>query len=76
MPIYEYRCTACENEFEVFVQSANSEVKCVECGDANLQRKFSVFGMKSGSKFRSSSSKGSCGSCSTHNCSSCNCSCG
>lgn len=71
MPIYEYQCKKCETEFEVFVTSQNTEVKCKKCGSQELQRKFSVFGMKSGEKFRSSSASSGCGSCSSSNCSHC-----
>ena len=73
MPIYEYQCQQCETDFEVLVKSSETEVKCKNCGSKDLQRKFSVFGMKSGEKFRSSSAKSGCSSCSGGSCSSCSC---
>ncbi len=39
MPTYDYRCDACEHQFEFF-QSITSEVlkKCPECGRRKLRR--------------------------------------
>lgn len=39
MPTYEYRCSACEHEFEVF-QSMKDDPKrtCPECGKRALER--------------------------------------
>jgi putative FmdB family regulatory protein len=47
MPIYEYRCRACDNEFEKYVPRTTAEVACPTCDSANVMRKLSVFGMKS-----------------------------
>lgn len=39
MPTYEYRCTACEHEFELFQSmSERPKRKCPECGGLSLQR--------------------------------------
>ena len=45
MPIYEYRCAQCGNQFEVFVRSAANlrEVKCPQCGGQQNERSLSVF---------------------------------
>lgn len=37
MPIYEYRCTACEAEFELLVRS-DTVPHCPHCGSAALER--------------------------------------
>ena len=39
MPILQYRCTACQKEFEELVKNCNEEVACPDCG-----KKISVFG--------------------------------
>ena len=39
MPTYEYRCDACDHEFELFQQmSASIKKKCPECGKLKLKR--------------------------------------
>jgi putative FmdB family regulatory protein len=46
MPIYEYTCRDCENQFEKFVRSmtSNVEVKCPDCGGTHVKKGWSVFG--------------------------------
>lgn len=46
MPIYEYRCLACEGEFERFVPTASSAVACPACASANVMRRLSLFGAR------------------------------
>jgi putative FmdB family regulatory protein len=44
MPIYEYRCTSCETEFEELVSaSAKTGPPCPSCGAENPRRLFSMF---------------------------------
>ena len=44
MPIYEYRCTACDEEFEELVSaSANESPPCPSCGAKGATRRFSMF---------------------------------
>jgi len=44
MPIYEYRCTACDEEFEELVPaSATSAPPCPSCGAEGAERRFSMF---------------------------------
>jgi len=39
MPTYDYRCNACEHEFELFqAMSAGVKKKCPECGKLKLER--------------------------------------
>lgn len=39
MPTYDYRCNACEHEFELFQSmSASHKRKCPECGKNALER--------------------------------------
>ncbi|MDP7289233.1 MAG: zinc ribbon domain-containing protein, partial [Phycisphaerae bacterium] len=39
MPTYEYKCNACEHEFELFQSiKASSVRKCPECGKLKVKR--------------------------------------
>ncbi|MBN2183949.1 MAG: zinc ribbon domain-containing protein [Candidatus Krumholzibacteriota bacterium] len=60
MPIFEYKCCRCEENFEELVLSGSEPVTCPACGSSEVEKQFSAFSSSSGS---SSSSKGSgCGS--------------
>jgi len=64
MPIYEYECQDCHEEFEklVFSSAKADDVECPKCHSRNVRRKISLFGsFGSGEGF---SSVGS--SCSTY----------
>ena len=41
MPIYEYTCKSCGNEFETLVRKNKTPV-CASCGSADLERRFSL----------------------------------
>ena len=45
MPIYEYRCNQCEQEFERYVQTTQVAVACPTCRSARVTRRLSVVGM-------------------------------
>jgi putative FmdB family regulatory protein len=56
MPIYEYRCTRCRHEFELFARmGAKPPAKCPKCGEPEVERKLSPFASGPGP-----GSKGSC----------------
>jgi putative FmdB family regulatory protein len=48
MPIYEYRCLACNRRTSVFTRSISAEVraKCEHCGSARLARLMSKFAVR------------------------------
>ena len=46
MPIYEYRCQSCKNEFELLVRSSTVPA-CPNCGSEQLDRKLSLPAIKS-----------------------------
>lgn len=48
MPLYEFQCTDCKDEFEELVRSsaAVAEVKCPHCGGEHVKRKMSLFASK------------------------------
>ena len=45
MPLYEFQCNDCQDEFEELVRSSSTvaEVKCPECGSRHVRRKVSLF---------------------------------
>jgi putative FmdB family regulatory protein len=42
MPIYEYVCMSCESHFEELVRHDETPC-CPDCGQAKVQKQFSVF---------------------------------
>jgi len=69
MPIYEYRCEKCGQEFEMLV-FGNKEVTCPHCKAKDITKKLSTFGMSGVEKPFAGDSSG-CTSCSKGSCSSC-----
>ena len=47
MPIYEYRCEACGEGFEVFVRSVSRKAHptCPKCGSRKVNKAISLFGV-------------------------------
>lgn len=45
MPIYEYRCKNCGNEFEMLrgINQSDGEIECEMCGQKQAQKLFSTF---------------------------------
>ena len=45
MPIYEYSCPGCGEEFENFraISASDEDVSCPKCGKKNPKRKLSSF---------------------------------
>lgn len=43
MPIYEYRCTACDERFEELVPANGERPSCSRCGSNEVERLFSTF---------------------------------
>ena len=41
MPIYEYTCKGCQNDFEVLVRGGEPAT-CPSCGGRKLEKRFSV----------------------------------
>ncbi|MGW8272362.1 MAG: FmdB family zinc ribbon protein [Thermodesulfovibrionales bacterium] len=69
MPIFEYSCNVCRNDFEELV-FGNRKVLCPKCHSENIRKKLSRFGMSGVEKPFSGESAG-CTSCSKGSCSSC-----
>jgi len=70
MPIYEYQCRGCDEDFEKYLPAPSTAVACPACGSDGVTRKLSVFGLKSSGEFASSMAPqgGGCcgGGCSCH----------
>ncbi len=65
MPIFEYRCKKCEEEFEALVLGRES-AECPSCHGTKLEKLLSTFAAftgSGGSRMEASSQPGACGSC-------------
>ena len=64
MPLYEFKCAECNDEFEELVRSSSAiaEVKCPECGSQQVRRKVSLFAskMSAGGSFSPAPAASSC----------------
>ncbi len=62
MPIYEYECTRCGQEFEALVSlNAKDQPRCPSCGASRVKKRISMI----------ASGKSGCASCASTSCSSC-----
>jgi putative FmdB family regulatory protein len=73
MPIYEYVCVVCRNEFDLLrrMDQADEPVECNSCGSRKTKRKLSLFNAQSGGKSVSGTSAPSCSGCAGGSCSTC-----
>jgi len=65
MPIFEYRCKKCEDEFEALVLGREN-VECPSCHGRKLEKLLSTFAAFSGSgssRMEALSAPGACGTC-------------
>ncbi len=75
MPIFEYKCSQCDKEFEKLV-FGNEDVVCPKCGSP-VEKLMSCCSFKSatgspsGEYKISASNKSACGSCTASSCASC-----
>ncbi|MEO8077421.1 MAG: zinc ribbon domain-containing protein [Acidobacteriota bacterium] len=46
MPLYEYRCTACDSRFELLIRGSVVPT-CPSCGATSLERTLSLFAVSS-----------------------------
>jgi putative FmdB family regulatory protein len=47
MPVYEYRCGECGEQFELFLRSAMQKAAptCPKCGSSEVEKAVSLFGV-------------------------------
>jgi putative FmdB family regulatory protein len=64
MPIYEYRCTACDNKFSRLqnIGASHDNIRCPKCENENVERVLSAFASTSGSPDVACPSASSCSS--------------
>lgn len=43
MPIFEYRCLSCQQQFELLVKSSKTKPVCPVCGKRRVQKKIALF---------------------------------
>jgi len=73
MPIYEFECGQCGEDFEQLILGSGVVVQCPKCGSKDTKKKMSACAFKTGSNFKGTGSKasGACSGCTSTNCSSC-----
>lgn len=76
MPIFEYECCNCCEQFERLVFRSDEPVSCPKCDSSDVHRMMSVFGFKSGgdkgvASSRMGSGASSCTGCAGGSCSTC-----
>ncbi len=43
MPVYNYKCSDCSQNFEVLLRNKDDSVKCTKCGSSHIKRVYSSF---------------------------------
>jgi putative FmdB family regulatory protein len=73
MPVYEYVCEKCGEQFEALRPMADSDapIRCPACKSKRTSRTISVFAAHSGGKVVAGGNGGGCGGCSGGSCSTC-----
>ena len=71
MPVYEYECSDCGEEFEVLVLDPDETIKCATCDSENIGKQFSTFGLGSSDGNLEISESGDSEGCSQSSCSCC-----
>jgi putative FmdB family regulatory protein len=73
MPIFEFHCQSCGQDFEKLVFATDKEIECPHCGQPKVDKLMSTCAAKVGYKFTATSSgnKSSCAGCSSGSCSTC-----
>ena len=62
MPIYEYRCSSCGNEFERLVRASDT-LECPSCQGHELDKKLSVFATAASGGASAEALPSACGGC-------------
>jgi putative FmdB family regulatory protein len=65
MPIYEYRCRNCGNEFELLrgISQPDGEIECEACGQKQAQKLFSTFAASAGASAQFGATSGGPDTC-------------
>jgi putative FmdB family regulatory protein len=70
MPIYEFHCHKCDQDFETLVMRSDDVIRCPKCDSKKVRRLMSGFAHKSGDG-KMTSSHGGCASCAGGSCATC-----
>jgi putative FmdB family regulatory protein len=54
MPLYEYKCLACERQFELLILRAGQPIACPACSSDSVERLLSLFAVSSDASRQSS----------------------
>jgi putative FmdB family regulatory protein len=60
MPIFEYNCPLCNQQFEAIVLSDREEISCPKCGSTAVEKQLSVFSSPASGNEASPSIGGGC----------------
>ena len=73
MPIYEYLCLQCENEFEDLIRNKADEeaLECPACGSKKLTKQMSAFGVQGSVEKPITAGSSSCSGCTASSCAGC-----
>ncbi len=75
MPIFEYKCTECDNVFEELVLSSDQDIECGKCGSKQTTKVLSKCRTRVGGDDSlgdvPSAGGGGCASCGGGSCASC-----
>lgn len=63
MPIFEYQCASCGNEFELLVRNSSPAPECPGCSGTELHKKLSTFAAITGAAPARAELPASCQSC-------------
>ncbi|MDR2339204.1 MAG: zinc ribbon domain-containing protein [Deltaproteobacteria bacterium] len=71
MPIYEFICRACGNEYEELMLKPSDAPHCPKCGSGDAEKLLSSFRSRSGGDGAGSGGGSSCGGCTASSCAGC-----
>jgi putative FmdB family regulatory protein len=73
MPLYEYVCLDCRNQFDALrpYSEADATILCTVCESDHTSRMISLFNAKSGDKVVAGGKVAACTSCKSRACSTC-----
>ena len=60
MPIFEYQCRECKQEFEAILWRDSEKVECPDCGTPEVTRMISSFAVSNGSSGNLTDEAGPC----------------
>ncbi len=71
MPMFDFVCPRCGEQFEELVKKASEKVECPKCGCAACERQLARVAFSVDGNFTSSTGSSACSGCSTSSCSGC-----